>query len=338
MKILIVGLGSIGKRHLHNLAALGHTDLRLLTSQDPANFRQLPHLKFEADLPSALAGRPDVVFVCNPSSLHAETALAAARAGCHVFLEKPVSHNLEGLEELAAIAEVKNLKIQVGFQLRYHPVLQAVKQKIEAGALGRIVAAHAQWGEWLPGWHPWEDYRLGYSARADLGGGVVLTLCHPFDYLRWMLGEATVERAIGGKHPDLETDTEDTALAYLRYESGAIASVWLDYVSRPPRHTLQVLGTEGRAEWDASTGSARVYTNGGSEVEAFFPGRHFERNELFLDEVADFLQCIEQDRVPACTLHDGVRVLEICQQVKSFIGNPAPQRTLAQVGQAVDFG
>jgi predicted dehydrogenase len=325
MKILITGFGSIGKRHLKNLAALGCTDFHVLTSQDLSAFKNLTGLTLrkETDLAAALSHRPDAVFVCNPTSLHLPAALAAARAGCHIFLEKPVSHTLDGLDELAALAEVKKLKIQVGFQWRYHPVLQAIREKIATGALGKIIAAHAHWGEWLPGWHPWEDYRQGYAARANLGGGVVLTLCHPFDYLRWMLGEAEVLSAIGGKLSDLETDIEDAALVSLRFKSGAIASVWLDYVSRPARHTLQIIGTEGRIEWDAATGSARVYSQSGASVEALSPGRHFERNELFLDEVQDFMRCVEADQPPACPLHDGVRALEICLQVKKLMTSEA---------------
>ncbi len=323
MKILIVGFGSIGKRHFDNLVALGYRDFQVLTSQDLSGFENLTGLiiQKETDLADALAKRPDVVFVCNPTALHLETALAAANAGCHVFLEKPVSHRLDGLEKLAALAEVKQLKIQVGFQWRYHGVLKEIRSAIAEGKIGRPTAAHAHWGEWLPGWHPWEDYRQGYSARADLGGGVVLTLCHPFDYLRWMLGECEVASAIGGQLSDLELDTEDTALAMLRFQSGAIGSVYLDYVSQPPKHTLQIIGTEGRIEWEALCGSAKIYSQGGKAFEALMPGRHFERNEMFLDQAADFMDCIQNDRTPNCTLHDGIQALELCLAAKEHIEN-----------------
>jgi predicted dehydrogenase len=321
MKILIVGFGSIGKRHFDNLVALGYRDFQVLTRQDLTGFGTQPGLRVskETNLANALAKHPDVVFVCNLTALHLETALAAAQAGCHIFLEKPISHNLDGLEKLAALAEVKQLKIQVGFQWRYHGVLMGVRSAIAEGKIGKPIAAHAHWGEWLPGWHPWEDYRKGYSARTDLGGGVVLTLCHPFDYLRWMLGEYEVVSAIGGKLSELELDTEDTALTTLRFQSGAVGTVYLDYVSQPPMHTLQIIGTEGRIEWDALCGSAKIYSQGGRAFETLMPGRHFERNEMFLDQAADFLDCILQDQAPACTLHDGIRALELCLAAKSHI-------------------
>ncbi len=323
MKILIVGFGSIGKRHFNNLVVLGYRDFQVLTSQDLTGIGNLAGLRVckEINLADALAKHPDVVFVCNPTALHLETALAAAGAGCHIFLEKPVSHNLDGLEKLAALAEVKQLKLQVGFQWRYHGVLKGIRSAIAEGKIGKPIAAHAHWGEWLPGWHPLEDYRKGYSARNDLGGGVLLTLCHPFDYLRWMLGEYEVVSAIGGKLSELELDTEDTALTSLRFQSGAVGLVYLDYISQPPMHTLQIIGTEGRIEWVALCGSAKIYSQSGRAFETLTPGRHFERNEMFLDQTADFMDCILQDQAPACTMHDGIRALELCLAAKAYIEN-----------------
>lgn len=324
MKILLVGLGSIGRRHLKNLSALGVRQLAAVTRNRCALPQDglSPFLSFE-NLETALAWRPDAVFVCNPTAFHLETALEAARAGCHLFLEKPVSHTLEGLDELTALVEQQGLIAQVGFQFRYHGVFRQIKQALAAGQIGKVVSAHAHWGEYLPGWHPWEDYRHSYSAREDLGGGVVLTLCHPFDYLRWLLGEAEVVGAVGGQLSDLETDTEDVALVSLRFENGAIGSVYLDYVSKPTKHTLQIIGTRGRIEWDADLGAAKIYFNSADECRLAFktisPGKFFERNEMFLAEVADFLDCIKNDRRPACDLGDGIRALEMALAAKNML-------------------
>ena len=320
MKILLAGLGSIGRRHLQNLAALGVRQLAAVTQNRcvlPSDGLP-PFLAFDT-VESGLLWRPDAVFVCNPTAFHLETALAAARSGCHIFLEKPVSHTLEGIAELAYLVEKQGLILQVGFQLRFHPVFQKIKRTVECGRIGRVVSAHAHWGEYLPAWHPWEDYRAGYSARGDLGGGVVLTLCHPFDYLRWMLGEVEQVHAIGGHLSGLETDTEDTALVSIRFAGGAVGSVYLDYVSKPPKHTLQIIGDAGRIEWDADFGSAKVYTGDGRGFETISPGKFFERNELFRDEVADFVDCIINHRQPACTLNDGIRALEIALAAKNSI-------------------
>lgn len=320
MKILVVGLGSIGRRHLKNLSALGVRQLAAVTGNRcslPSGDLP-PFLAFDS-LEVALEWRPDAVFVCNPTSLHLETAFEAARSGCHLFLEKPVSHRLQGLDGLIELADMKNLRVQTGFQFRYHPVFQNIKKALAGGVIGRVVSAHTCWGEYLPAWHPWEDYRRSYSAREDLGGGVLLTLCHPFDYLSWMIGEAVVCGAVGGHLSDLETDTEDTALVSLRFANGAIGSVYLDYVSRPPVHNLQIVGTRGRIVWDAEYGSATVYKASGYSFETLSPGKFFERNEMFLAETADFLDCLRSGRMPSCSLRDGARALKMALAARDFI-------------------
>lgn len=324
MKILIVGLGSIGRRHLKNLAALGVRQLAAVTQgRCPLPSEDLPIFLPLENLEQGLNWGADAVFVCNPTAHHLETAMAAASAGCHLFLEKPVSHKLDGLAALNDLVAQQNLCVQVGFQFRYHVVLQQIQALVTNGYLGRIISAHAHWGEFLPGWHPWEDYRQSYSAREDLGGGVVLTLCHPFDYLRWMLGEITSVQAIGGHLSQLETNTEDTALVSLRFENGAIGSVYLDYISQPAKHSLQIIGEKGRIEWDADMGAAKIYTEGGRSVEAISPGNFFERNAMFRSEVADFLHCLRHEEQPACTLEDGIRALEIALAAKKSLEKTA---------------
>ena len=185
MKILIAGLGSIGRRHFHNLLALGERDLLLYrTHRSTMPDEELQGFPVETDLGAALAHKPDAVIVSNPTSLHLDVAIPAARAGCCLFLEKPVSDSMERVHDLQAAVEDSGRQAFVGFQFRFHPGLREAKQLLEQGVIGRVLSVRAHWGAYLPGWHPWEDYRQGYSARSDLGGGVILTLCHPLDYLR----------------------------------------------------------------------------------------------------------------------------------------------------------
>lgn len=320
MKTLLIGLGSIGRRHLKNLATLGITDVTVLTNgRCQLSNEGLPSFRSVSSMEAALAVHPDVAIICNPTSLHLETALTVAKRGCHIFLEKPISHSLEGVNELREIVEELGLTVQVGFQYRYHGVFQKMKKRIEEGRIGKVVSTHAHWAEYLPAWHPWEDYRESYSAREDLGGGVVLTLCHPFDYLRFLVGEVEEIQAIGGQLSELEIETEDTALVSLRFANRAVGSVYLDYVSRPSAHRLTIIGTEGRIEWDETCNDAKIYHDGGRRFELLQPGRFVERNEMFLDEMADFLACIEQRKTPICTLDDGIKALRIALMAKHQI-------------------
>jgi predicted dehydrogenase len=256
MKILIAGLGSIGRRHFRNLLALGENNIILLRSHRATlPDDELAGYPVETDLMDALKRhKPDAVIVSNPTSMHLNVAIPAAEAGCAILLEKPVSHSLDRLDVLQQAAQKSGSKILVGFQFRYHPTLNKARELIQAGALGKVLTVHAHWGEYLPNWHPWEDYRQSYAARADLGGGVIVTLTHPLDYLRFILGEVESLWSFNGHLSPLELDVEDVAEIGLKFSSGAIGGVHLNYFQRPPAHQLEIVGTNGTLKWDNADG------------------------------------------------------------------------------------
>jgi predicted dehydrogenase len=323
MKILIAGLGSVGRRHLRNLRLLGEQDIvlyrtRLATLPD----EDLVGLPVETDLDRALDGKPDAVIVANPTSLHLEVAIPAARAGCHILLEKPVSDSLDRLGELAEAAERTGSRIQVGFQFRFHPTLQQAARLVREGAIGQILTAHAHWGEYLPNWHPWEDYRKSYAARSDLGGGVLVTLTHPMDYLRWLVGDVDLLWSLNGHLSPLQVDVEDIAEVGLHFASGAIGGLHVNYVQRPAVHRLEIVGTGGTLSWDNADGSLKWQrmpaafgesssNPPGPVVEQFAPPPEFERNQLFVEQMRAFLSVVRGESTPVCTLQDGIRALEM---------------------------
>ena len=316
MKFLIAGLGSIGRRHLRNLKTLGHTDMLLYrTHQATLPDTDLSGFPTFTDLQQALAEKPNGVIVANPTALHLEVATASAKAGAALLIEKPVSDSLLGIRELQTALDEAGKPALVGFHLRYHPVLRQIKELVDSNQLGKALKAYAHWGEYLPGWHPWEDYRQGYAARADLGGGVVRTLCHPLDYLRWLMGEVTAVRALTDQLGGLEIEVEDTAEIALRFESGALGSVHLNYLQRPGVHRLEIIGAEGTIQWDNADGSVRIYRAAASQWEVFLAPEGFERNALFLDQTRHFIDVVQGRAAPRCTLDDGVRALELVQTV-----------------------
>ena len=146
----------------------------------------------ETEIDAALAHEPDAVIVSNPTALHLDVAILAAEAGCHILLEKPISHNLERIDEFQAAVECVGGKVLVGYQFRYHPDLRVMKRLLEEEKIGKPICVQAHWGEYLPAWHPWEDYRQSYAAQRDLGGEVALTLCHPFDHLHRLFCKAVI--------------------------------------------------------------------------------------------------------------------------------------------------
>jgi predicted dehydrogenase len=311
MKTLICGFGSIGRRHLGNLRTLGESDFILLRShQSTLPDDELNGIPTVTDIRAALAHKPDAVIVSNPTALHLDVAIPAAHAGCAILLEKPVSHDMQHVDELRRALEVNGNRLLVGFQFRFHPVLHKVRELILKSEIGRITSFRAHWGEYLPGWHPWEDYRQSYSARPELGGGVVNTLSHPLDYLRWFFDDPE-EVWAHTSSSGLGLDVEDTAEIGLCYRNGMTGSVHLDYIQQPPEHTLTVIGTGGTIKFDNANSSAIIHLSGKHDVEEILPPAGFERNHLFLDEMRHFLHVASGKELPACNFEDGIAALKL---------------------------
>jgi predicted dehydrogenase len=331
MKFLIAGLGSIGRRHFRNLVALGENDIVLLrTRKATLPDDDVAGYPVETDLADALhKHKPDAVIVANPTSMHLDVAIPAAEAGCHILLEKPVSESMERLDELQTAVAKTGSKVLVAFQFRFHPGLVRAKQLLSDGEIGRVISAHVQFGEYLPAWHPWEDYRKGYAARADMGGGVVLTQCHSLDYLPWLVGKVQSAWGLTAKLSDLEVDVEDTAKIGLRFEGGALGSIHLDFNQQPPEHNFTIVGTKGTLKWDLVDGAARIYRaspesleiasgmgiKAGGTWETYPIAENWERNVMFLEQMKHFLAVVRGEVEPACTLGDGIRAMKLIRAI-----------------------
>ena len=321
MKFLIAGFGSIGRRHFRNLLTLGYDDIVFLRShKSRLNDEELQGFPIETDLQKALDHNPDAVIVSNPTALHLDVAIPAAQAGCHIFIEKPISHNLERINKFRQIVADSGSRVLVGFQFRFHPALWQIKRLLSQKAIGRPLSCRAHWGEYLPNWHPWEDYHDGYSARSDLGGGVLLTLSHPLDYLQWLFGEIEAVSAFIGYNSDLDLDdVEDTAEINLRLANGVIGSVHLNYTQRPPSHYLEIIGTKGTIHWNAESNLVKRYDVKAKTWEEFPIQEGFERNELFLSEIKHFVAVALGQFEPICSLEDGIKVQKIIENAKQSI-------------------
>ena len=312
MKFLIVGFGSIGRRHFRNLISLGERDIIFLRSHKG----NLPDEEIAAypvytEIESALAQNPDAVIISNPSSLHLDVAIPAAEKGCHILMEKPLSNNLDHVAEFANAVSNSSAKVLMGFQFRYHPALNHIQDLISVNAIGRILSVRAHWGEYLPNWHPWEDYRTSYSSQEGLGGGVILTLCHPLDYLRWLVGEVKTLWAFSGKLGDLDLAVEDTAEIGLQFADGAFGSVHLSYNQKPTTHTLVMIGSEGTIHWDNDTGITSWYQSEVGDWQRTPQPEKFERNDLFLSQMRHFISVVKGDEEPICKLDDGIKALDL---------------------------
>ncbi len=336
MRILVVGLGGIGQRHTRNLRALlGHSaeiiayrvrqQMHVVTptmgADSNRNVEDEYSIRTFTNLDEALTQKPDVAFVCNPSSLHVPTTLACVHAGCDVFIEKPLSNSLDGAEELILAVEKQGRIAMIGYQLRFHPCLRKLAETVHSGVLGNLIGVQATVGEYLPNWHPYEDYRQMYAARSDLGGGVVLSQIHEFDYLYSLFGVPQQIYALGGHWSELEIDVEDTASILMKCSvDGRPLPIQLhqDYLQSPPNRQCEVIGDRGRVVMDLHALKVTVFTLGKSAPEVNnFAG--FERNQLFIDELNHFLECVKERKRPVVDLNDGLQSLRMALAVKRSI-------------------
>jgi predicted dehydrogenase len=314
MRGLVVGLGSIGRRHARNWAwlELGRLAVcreRGLPLPEPLGVQ----VEEYSDLGTALEReQPDVVLVTNPTSRHIDTVCRALQAGAHVFVEKPLGDRLLDVRDLLELARTRKRVLMVAYNLRFHPGLRRLKALVDAQAIGRIVSARADVGEYLPDWHPWEDYRGGYAARRDLGGGAVLTSSHELDAMCWLLGPPRRLTAIAAHASSLQLDVEDVAEITLEFESGAIGSVHLDYVQRPPRRTYELVGEGGVLRWDYHTNRLEWYQSGMRQWRVEEGDSRYERNQMYVDELRHFAACVRGEAdAPLIDGEQGAAVLAI---------------------------
>ena len=336
MEVLMIGLGGIGQRHVRNLRALlgskvdfiayrtralSHVLTDQLKIESGSDLEKKYNIKVYGDLEQAISQKPDAVFICNPSSLHIPVAMAAAQAGCHLFIEKPLSHNSDGVAELITFAERQKLVTLVGYQMRFHPCLQHLHTMLQQRAIGKVLAVRVEVGEYLPGWHIYEDYRQMYASRKDLGGGVILSQIHEFDYIYWLFGLPRRLFALGGHLSSLEIDVEDTAsiLMECMIEGQPVpVHVHQDYVQRPPSRTCQVIGDTGKILLDFHSLTVKVFDEHGElSIKQSFEG--FQPNQLFLDELKHFLACLQGRETPMVTVKDGWQSLRMALAAKESL-------------------
>lgn len=319
MKILVVGCGSIGKRHIGNLKALKAGEIIAFDVRGDRRkeVESLFGIESVSDMEEAWKRCPDAAMITSPTSMHVPLALQAANHGCHLFIEKPLSDRMEGVDELLSVVHEHNLVTLVGCNMRFHPGLIIVKKMLEDGAIGKVVAARVEVGQYLPDWHPQEDYRMSYSARSEMGGGVILDAIHEIDYIMWMLGEVDSISCFAGKISNLEIETEDTAAIMFRFRNGAIGEVHLDYVQRTYSRTCHIIGNEGTIRWDYSAGEVRLFSAKTHEWEIFCNPHGWMANQMYIDEMRHFLKCLSKEEEPTLDVFQGACVLKAALAAKA---------------------
>lgn len=323
MKIAIIGCGSIGQRHARNLRKFGMTQLLLMDPQiERADLlsQELNAMCFES-VPRTFEERPEVAVICAPTSRHLELASEALEHNCHVFIEKPISGSTEGVYSLIEAAEARERVLFVGHNFRFDPILRCTRAWLTEGKIGSSTSARFHFGSYLPWRHPWEDYRSGYGARRELGGGVILDAIHEFDMALWLFGEPEAIYCTGGNFSDLEIDVEDTAEVLMSY-ADKVVSIHLDFVERPAERRCEIIGTQGQIEADFFARYARYFDGGERRWHQAVNCESID--ETYESEMRHFLDCIAGRAKPVVDGHAAVKSLLVAERAKESMRTRAP--------------
>ncbi|MBI4423588.1 MAG: Gfo/Idh/MocA family oxidoreductase [Elusimicrobia bacterium] len=299
MKVLILGTGSVGQRHMRNLASLA-PGIRFVVAREtgaPNPVTDAFAAEVFPSIPAALREAPDFSVIATPPACHREALEWLVRSRVPFYVEKPVAASMDGLRPLLEQARAAGLVTLVGCNLRFLPSLVKLRRLLQDGACGRIVRAHLECGQWLPDWRPAADYRKSYAARRDLGGGVLLDLIHEVDMARWLFGEFERVDAHHGHFSDLEIETDDAACVLLSRRGGPVVSLALDYVARHPIRQYRVVGALGTLEWDLPGRRLRHFRAGEGWREVPTEAADFDLEGTYLAAMRHFLRCLE-DKTP----------------------------------------
>jgi len=316
MKILVVGCGSIGERHIRNLIDISSLNIiafdtskeRLGVIKKRYNVETYDNIErcFENDI--------DAVIVCTPPNTHIQVADQALAHSAHVFIEKPISDRLDGLDELIKKATDNQKIISVGYCFRFSEGLKMVKSLIDSGKLGRILSIKAEFGQYLPDWRPWQNYKQSYTAKKELGGGIILDGSHEIDYLYWLIGDVKEVFCFADKISALEVETEDTAEILLRFSNGVIGEIHLDFIQRAYSRNCKIIGEKGTLIWNFGEHKVSLYFADSNEWKIYDVDA--DVNLMYIEEMKHFLQCIGGLSMPLIDATQGKRVLEIALAAK----------------------
>ncbi len=309
-KILIVGFGSIGKRHMRNILSKKNIEVIICSKRNDLKFKE-KNIKVVKTIDKAIFEKPDIAFVTNETSYHVKIANKLTKAGIDLFIEKPLSASTNGLQELKRNIKKRRLITLVGCDHRFHPCLKKIKELIDKNRLGRIYSVQVESSSLLSDWHPYEDYRKGYSAQNKLGGGIATTMTHELDFLQWFFGDVKEIFSITKKVSDLEITADDISAMTMIFKNGVIGELHLDYFARPEFKSCKIRGTLGTLYWNTESNDIRIFYNNQNKWKIIFKAKNFERNQMFVKELEYFLKCVKNRDETFNDVNQGIKTLEV---------------------------
>ena len=315
MRIAVIGLGSIGRRHLGNFRTAGAEDLVAYDAAPAAREaaqKDFPFARVATSLEAALDGARGVA-ICTPPDSHLAIGQQAAARGAHLMVEKPFADHAAGVEPLLRLCDEKKLAVLTAYNWRYWPPMLLVEQMLREGRIGALRAARTEYAYHLSTRYPGKDYRQFYMADARQGGGCLLDESHAIDYMRWLCGPIVEVSAVVEHISSLEITTDDLADLTVRFASGALGSIHMNLFAWNVHSHFELMGERGVIQWRRMDNDVRVCDTSGTWET--FPSTG-QLNDMYVEEVRHFLACMRGEARPACDGWDGLETMKVIEAAR----------------------
>ena len=317
-KILICGLGSIGKRYL-KIINKNFPDIKIavLRSGNGPCLEEIKLVEYQtSNLRESINWGPDAAIISSPASLHVKQAIALGESRVPCLIEKPLGLGYESFEKWEKIIHLsKIVPMLIGYIYRHDPCANIVKKKLNENLLGKIVEADFHCGSWLPKWRSGIDYLKSVSAKKELGGGVLLELSHEIDIANWLIGPLKLKYANLQSSGLLPIDVEDRALLVAENSEGVLISIRLNFCSEPPARKVKIRGEKGQISWDMFLGKLEIKND---QDIIYKHKNNIDMESIFLIQIKHFLDCASNSQHPICNISDGISALEIIQRAREI--------------------
>ncbi len=314
---LIIGSGSIGQRHIRNLKKIGINNIIALRS-NKGHYKKLPKDLQVIEVDSwddAIDKKPDIAVISNPTSLHLEAASTISKHVKGVFIEKPLSNSLDKCQELIDTLNEKKVVSFIGHNLMFHPIIKKIIKFYEENNVGEIINIQCQVGQWLPDWHPYENYKKAYFARKDLGGGVALTLIHEIHLVIELAGLPISVSGESTGYKKLDLDVDVCSDLMLKQEAGAVSQIHLDFLQQPSHRSGLVTFEKAWLGYDFNKMELTAQRIN-EEPQVLWNNSEYESNQMYVDELKEFVRFVEEGRIKH--QYDVLSSLESLKVVEAF--------------------
>ena len=316
MKVLVDGVGSIGKRHVSNLLGI-NPDIEIDifdTVEEKILDIQKKYSVNVVEENSIDSNRYDCVLVCTPPSSHIDIALRAISAGSNVFIEKPLSINMERVNELQEIKNQNNVHVFVGYSFRFNKGINLIKKIVNQEKFGKVLHASTYFGQYLPEWRPEQDFKDSYTAWKKLGGGIILDSSHEIDYLTWIFGKPQSIQSNYVQTDIFPSDTEAICDVILKLKNNVLATIHMDYVRRVYRRTMELLCENAVIEWSLSKNEVKIFDTTSNSWDVVSTGETI--NDMYVEELKHALECIKLNKnSETISLENGISTLELSGEI-----------------------